>query len=205
VEAASRVRLSLSTQETNIIQQYFMENIKPESEIDLSNVEFPDVLNETDVNLIVRQCELQNATSKEEIEGFAQAYKELKEFSDDEGKLSVMSVEDFLEYIQALAEKIDKVNVSGYSKVPRMFGPDPTNKGVDAENIQRAMEGWAEAYIEGRMEPDEAYEMFERVHPYDDGNGRLGDILWKFAVKRNTGTWPYELPPDVFNKKDEGT
>ncbi len=179
-----------------------MKNFELESGVNIPEIEFPDGLSETDKELVVRQCELQHATSKEEVEGFASAYSSFKELSDDEEKILEMSAEKFLEYIKSLATQIDKVNTNGWSKVPRMFGPDPTNKGVDPENIQRAMEGWAEAFVENRLEPDEAYEMFERIHPLNDGNGRLGDLLWKFAMKRKTGEWPDTLPPDMFGDKE---
>ena len=53
------------------------------------------------------------------------------------------------------------------------------------------------------LTPEEVYVEFEKIHPFEDGNGRVGDLLWKIAMARTTGKWPEELPPDVFGEQKE--
>jgi hypothetical protein len=60
------------------------------------------------------------------------------------------------------------------------------------------MEGLFGAYAEQVMEPDEWYHEFEKVHPLEDGNGRLGDLLWKMDKARRGEAWPNTHPPDFF-------
>ncbi|MDX1535796.1 MAG: Fic family protein, partial [Candidatus Spechtbacterales bacterium] len=47
------------------------------------------------------------------------------------------------------------------------------------------------------------YKEFELIHPFEDGNGRVGDLLWKVSIARKSGEWPEELPPDLFNELEE--
>ncbi len=49
---------------------------------------------------------------------------------------------------------------------------------ADHKVIPRRMETWGLAVSEGRLTADEAYKEFEEIHPYIDGNGRTGHIIW---------------------------
>lgn len=44
-----------------------------------------------------------------------------------------------------------------------------------AEEVPRLLKGWLEALP--RLTPDEAYKEFELIHPFVDGNGRVGKII----------------------------
>jgi len=163
-------------------------------------IELPEDLNEIDKQLIVKQCELQKATKKEDIEGFAQAYKQAKDLALDEKKLESMSDEDILDLIFELAEKTDKVNEKGVRTVPVRFAN--MNQALPPDQIERALTVFSKFYAAGEFEPIEAYTEFEKIHPFVDGNGRVGDLLWKIAITRELGEWPEELPPDVFGSND---
>jgi len=65
------------------------------------------------------------------------------------------------------------------------------------DKIPRAMNSFSEAFAENRVTALEAYTEFEKIHPFFDGNGRVGDLLWKIAITRETGQWPEELPPKI--------
>ncbi len=46
-----------------------------------------------------------------------------------------------------------------------------------ADMIDRLMKHWGEAVRGGHFTPDEAYKAFEEIHPFLDGNGRVGKII----------------------------
>jgi hypothetical protein len=100
---------------------------------------------------------------------------------------NTISEEDVL----AMAAMIEpKKNANGYRKVPVSFR---TGEVVGWENIERQIGNVLGA--QDVLEPVEFYTEFEKVHPHEDGNGRLGAILYN--VKNGTLYCPV-APPDVF-------
>lgn len=67
--------------------------------------------------------------------------------------------------------------------------------GVPAEQIPVAMHNLAEAVVENRISADRTYMEFERIHPFIDGNGRVGAIL--FNMLRGSLEDPI-VPSDLF-------
>lgn len=63
------------------------------------------------------------------------------------------------------------------------------------QEIPRQMEILAEAW--NRISADEWYRMFEEVHPFQDGNGRIGALLWN-AHRGTLGANYLEVPPDFW-------
>lgn len=166
-----------------------------------TGVQFPGGLSEKDKELIVTQCVHQNATRPEQILGFAEAYKKAKELAASPEELASLSSDNVQELIHSLALCIEPKDASAFRKVPAFFRD--TSLALDPEKIERAMGNFSEAFAEGRLTSEEAYREFERIHPFLDGNGRVGDLLWKLAVARETGQWPEEFPPDIFKKELE--
>lgn len=158
---------------------------------------FPESLNGRDVELIMEQCKIQEATSKEEIEGFAQAYLEAKELAQDNEKLKNITPEQVEKLIFRWAVLIDKENSTGFRKVPAKL-PN-LEEGLPHSQIPDAMERYYDLFANNHFyTPEQAYKEFEQIHPFKDGNGRVGDLLWKLAIARESGKWPEKLPPDVF-------
>ena len=47
-----------------------------------------------------------------------------------------------------------------------------------ASLVPRRMENWVQAWNHDLMSADALYREFEEIHPFVDGNGRAGSILW---------------------------
>ena len=161
-----------------------------------SPIVFPEGLNATDIQLIERQCELQHAASPEQRLGFAKAYAAAKQLAQNEAKLKTLNAELLHTLVLEWATLIESRNQKGFRRVVVRFANGTT--ALAPELVDRAMEQFVELYAEKNFTPEEAYREFELIHPLEDGNGRLGDLLWKIAVTRETGTWPESLPPDIF-------
>lgn len=84
-------------------------------------------------------------------------------------------------------------NVHGFRKVPVFFGKDPTRQAIPADHINAALQSLLDHGT--KLTNTEWYTEFEKIHPFNDGNGRVGTILFNFRA--NTLLYPI-LPPKVF-------
>lgn len=82
------------------------------------------------------------------------------------------------------------VNATGFRDYPVRVGGN-VKPLIRRAEIERAMLNLTEAISEQRIDAQTAYEEYEEIHPFGDGNGRTGKILYNWMK----GTmWRPEFP-----------
>jgi hypothetical protein len=81
----------------------------------------------------------------------------------------------FIEQLGFLAKPT--INHSGFRMYPIRIGYDTK----EHHEIPRRMSMLVSAYNNGDLDPQELYMEYEDIHPFGDGNGRTGKILFNWA------------------------
>jgi len=97
------------------------------------------------------------------------------------------------EFIKRIGKLVKSSN-KGFRVTPVVFRNG--DQGAPYTEIFRLLTNLCDAYALGQVNPDEFYFEFEKIHPFEDGNGRVGTILWNLLM--GNYTTPTQ-PPNVFN------
>lgn len=130
---------------------------------------------------IARECELQRS-GEMSVAWMLQAYDLIQK---------VGEIDITVERILCLGWMVEPMfNVNGWRPLPVLIGGRQV--GVPADSIDRAVTQLVNAYGEGLLSPEEFYQEFETIHPFAEGNGRVGFLLYNIEriVKGETLVMP---------------
>ena len=157
------------------------------------------IFDANDRELIVQQCTHQKATRPEDIAGFALAYAYAKLLCLEIIRNGVTNrgIEDFILIWGKLVDS--RNNCHGWRDVAVTFANG--KEGLAPRLIPRAMEQFCSSFADRRFPTAAvAYKAFEEIHPFLDGNGRVGHILYAVYNYMQNREWPNTLPPNIFSE-----
>ena len=162
-------------------------------------------LTERDEFLIREQCRLQGAESPEQIAGFRFAYHNARRVGSLIGLLDPFRARDIgllATYLGMWAYVCEPLRnpLADWRTVNVQVGG---RQCPDWQRVPDLMRGWSRDYLAAQRAPAQLYHDFELIHPFADGNGRVGHLVWAIAVERETGDWPQTLPPNLFGDPRE--
>lgn len=161
------------------------------------------MLNERDIELIHEMANMQGANSVSEIRRLKQAWVFAKILCHREDGYGLQTQESVLLATRFIATYIKPEAGSEYALVPRSFGPGK-QLALHPDLIPRAMEQFADVYANCLFIPHAlVHEEFQKIHPFLDGNGRIGDLLWKMYVVKMGDEWPTTHPPEFQSGREE--
>ena len=96
-----------------------------------------------------------------------------------------------VETIVRIGAMVHPANVHGFRKVPVLAGGNPCPEPV---LVPRMVENLVEAF--STLSPEDAYREYQQIHPFVDGNGRSGKIIFNWL--KGTLMSPV-MPPNFFN------
>lgn len=104
----------------------------------------------------------------------------------------------FIEELGSIIEPVE--NQSGFRRIP-IWVHHYSDGGallestemMDWQNVERAISMLCSSVIS--LTPEEWYKEFENIHPFGDGNGRTGKILYAYLTGK---LGQPELPPDFY-------
>ena len=155
-------------------------------------------LSPSDLIAVQEQLDHQHADTQAENDQFTQAFLDAKRFAFSFEGQATLCEEQVAELTLRWGRlTYPKENAHGFRSFEAHYGTDLGKPiGSDPKHLVPDMAAWSQLVVAAELEPDELYQRFEQIHPFHDGNGRVGDLWWKVLTKRQTGQWPTTLPPE---------
>jgi hypothetical protein len=133
----------------------------------------------------MKECELQEDTAIESIYNMFRAYEYAQRMYK---KDSTIFYNDVM-YLGQLVKP--ETNRKGIRTTPVIF--KDLSLGLAPELIEHTLKNFLT--FQREISVDQFYKIFEQIHPFEDGNGRVGAILYNML--NNSMDDPI-LPPDLF-------
>lgn len=138
------------------------------------------------VQFCIDECKRQNDYTLESVGAMVEAWYYTLENYSLTGLTNILTIND-IEYLG----KIIKPQNIGFRYTPVTFSNGTF--GAPHHAIPRLISNLCDARF--NLTPDEFYYEFEKIHPFEDGNGRVGAIVWNFM---NGNIENPICPPDMF-------